>query len=156
MLRWTWITVLAIAGSWLLLLLPWVAINETTLTGAELSDLLTLAPGLAILMLVISLYGKGVRLLQVLAALTLLSSGVFALVSDFSKSPASIQAQEAISGLAGEDGLAQQLATPLFYGLGLLVVSFLCLYLFKMPVAIRKSSQTIDDGDPRGIWESQS
>ncbi len=156
MLRWTWITVLAIAGSWLLLLLPWVAINETTLTGAELSDLLTLAPGLASLMLVISLYGKGVRLLQVLAALTLLSSGVFALASDFSKSPASIQAQEAISGLAGEDGLAQQLATSLFYGLGLLVVSFLCLYLFKMPVAIRKSSQTIDDGDPRGIWESQS
>lgn len=156
MLRWTWITVLAIAGSWLLLLLPWVAINETTLTGAELSDLLTLAPGLAILMLLISLYGKGVRLLQVLAALTLLSSGVFALVSDFSKSPASIQAQEAISGLAGEDGLAQQLATPVMYGLSLLLVSFLCLYLFKMPVAMRKSSQAIDDGDPRGIWESQS
>lgn len=36
MLRLTWITLLAIAGSWLLLLLPWVTIDETTLTGAEL------------------------------------------------------------------------------------------------------------------------
>jgi hypothetical protein len=156
MLRWTWFTVLALAGSWLLLLLPWVAINETTLTGAELSDLLTLAPGLAILTLLISLYGKGVRFLQLFAALALLASGSFALVSDFSKSPASIQAQEAISGLAGEDGLAQQLATPLIFGVSQLVVTLLSLYLLKMPVAMRKSSQTIDDSDPRGIWESQS
>jgi hypothetical protein len=156
MLRLTWITVLAIAGSWLLLLLPWVTIDETTLTGAELSDLLTLAPGLAILILLTSLYGKGVRFLQLFAALALLASGIFAIVSDFSRSPASIQAQEAISGLAGEDGLAQQLATPLIFGLSQLVVALFCLYLLKKPVAMRKSSQTIDDSDPRGIWESQS
>ncbi len=156
MLKCTWIAVLAIAGSWLLLLLPWVAINETTLTGAELSDLLTLVPGLAILMLLISLYGKGTRLLQLWAALFLLACGAFALVSDFSKSPASIQAQESITGLSGENGLAQQLATPLIFGVCQLVVGLLCIFLLKAPVTLRKASQAVDESDPRGIWESQS
>ena len=37
--RWVLIVVLFIAASWSLLLLPWVSIGESTLTGAEISDL---------------------------------------------------------------------------------------------------------------------
>lgn len=156
MIRWTWIAVLAIAISWLFLLLPWVSIPQTTLTGAELSDLLTLVPGLAILTLLISLYGKGVRFLQLMAGGSLLASGISALATDFARSPVSIQAQEAISGLAGEDGLAVQLVTPQIFGLGQIAGAMLCIYLLRVRVTVRKSLESKEETDPRGIWESQS
>lgn len=156
MTKWTWIVSLVIGATWSLLLLPWVQISETALTGAELSDLLPLLPGLSVLMLLIALYRRGTRLLQSLSAATLLTSAFLSFTTDFRVSPASIQAQEALSGLAGGAGLATQTINPTLFGLSQIVAATLCIVLLSREPKPRSSDSIKDETDPRGIWESQT
>lgn len=152
--RWTLLLTLFIAASWSLLLLPWVAVGEQSLTGAEISDLSTLLPALAILMLLISLYGKLARTLRVFAA-TVLGLGAFlALTTDFSNAAASIALQESITGVAGENSLGESLGTSIVFGASQIFAGLLCLALLRVP-ASRKQRFDAPELDSRGLWESQ-
>ena len=155
MTKWVLGVTLLVALSWPLLLFPWVQVQDRTLTGAELSDLITLLPALAILILLISLYGRLARTLRVLAALVLGLSGILSLTTDFSRSAASIAVQESITGLAGESSLASSLLTPLVFGAAQILLSLMCLVLLRS-----KSSgltpNKFDEPDARSLWESQS
>lgn len=153
--RWISLLVLYIAACWSLLLLPWVAVGEETLTGAELSDLSTLLPALAILMLLISLYGKFVKSLMLMAAVALALGAFLALSTDFSSVAASIALQESITGVAGENSLGESLATPAIFGVSQVVAGILCLALLRIPAGKRIRSDN-SEIDPRGLWESQS
>ena len=155
MTRWVLGVAFLVAFSWTLLLLPWVQIQDQTLTGAELSDVITLLPALAILILLISLYGRLSKSLRVFAAFVLGLSSLLSFTTDFSKSAASIALQESITGLAGESSLAVSLPTPLLFGAVQLTISLMCLMLLRgMPS--EKVKKDLDESDPRSLWESQS
>ena len=155
MTRWVFGVVLLVALGWILLLLPWVQIQDQTLTGAELSDVITLLPALAILILLISLYGRLSKSLRVFAAFVLGLSGLLSFTTDFSKSAASIALQESITGLAGESSLAVSLPTPLLFGAVQLTISLMCLMLLR-GTPNKKVKKDLDESDPRSLWESQS
>ncbi len=129
MTRWVLGVVLLVALGWILLLLPWVQIQDQTLTGVELSDVITLLPVLAILILLISLYGRLSKSLRVFAAFVLGLSSLLSFTTDFSKSAASIALQESITGLAGESSLVASLPTPLLFGAVQLAICLMCLML---------------------------
>jgi glucan phosphoethanolaminetransferase (alkaline phosphatase superfamily) len=153
--RGTFIVLLLIAASWSLLLLPWVAVGDQNLTGAELSDLLALLPALAILFLLIALYGRMTRALRVTAAVVLWVGAYLAFSTDFSTVAASIALQESITGIAGESSIGQTLATPTAFGIIQLVLGFLSLALLKTKLGKINRSENYDS-DTRGLWESQS
>ena len=155
MTKWVLGVVLAVALSWILVLFPWVQIQDQTLTGAELSDVITLLPALAILILLISLYGRLSRSLRVFAAFILGLSSLMSFTTDFSKSAASIALQESITGLAGESSLAVSLPTPLLFGSVQLAISFMCLVLLRGAPS-KKVKKDLDESDSRSLWESQS
>lgn len=155
MTRWVFGVVLLVALGWILLLLPWVQIQDQTLTGAELSDVITLLPALAILILLISLYGRLSKSLRVFAAFVLGLSSLLSFTTDFSKSAASIALQESITGLAGESSLAVSLPTPLLFGAVQLTISLMCLMLLR-GTPNKKVKKDLDESDPRSLWESQS
>ncbi len=155
MTKWVLGVVLLVAISWISLLFPWVQVQDRTLTGAELSDVLTLLPALVILILLISLYGRLVRSLRVFAAFILGLSSLLSFTTDFSQSAASIALQESITGLAGESSLAVSLPTPLLFGALQLALSLMCLVLLRS-IPSEKITKEIDESDPRSIWESQS
>lgn len=154
MTRWVLGVCLFVGISWSLLLLPWVQVQDRTLTGAELSDIVTLLPALAILTLLISLYGRLTRALRVFAALVLGLTGFLSLSTDFSISAASIALQESITGLAGESSLAVALPTPLVFGVAQIFASFMCIALLKGKVS-KHVTRNLDEPDARSLWESQ-
>ena len=155
MTRWVFGVVLLVALGWTLLLLPWVQIRDQSLTGAELSDVITLLPALAILILLISLYGRLSKSLRVFAAFVLGLSSLLSFTTDFSKSAASIALQESITGLAGESSLAVSLPTPLLFGAVQLAICLMCLMLLR-GTPNKKVKKDLDESDPRSLWESQS
>ena len=125
------------------------------MTGAELSDVITLLPAPAILILLISLYGRLSKSLRVFAAFVLGLSGLLSFTTDFSKSAASIALQESITGLAGESSLAVSLPTALLFGAVQLTISLMCLMLLR-GTPNKKVKKDLDESDPRSLWESQS
>ncbi len=155
MTRWVLGVAFLVAFSWTLLLLPWVQIQDQTLTGAELSDVITLLPALAILILLISLYGRLSKSLRVFAAFVLGLSSLLSFTTDFSKSAASIALQESITGLAGESSLAVSLPTPLLFGAVQLAICLMCLMLLR-GIPSKKVKKDLDESDSRSLWESQS
>jgi len=155
MTRWVLGVTCLVAFSWTLLLLPWVQIQDQTLTGAELSDVITLLPALAILILLISLYGRLSKSLRVFAAFVLGLSSLLSFTTDFSKSAASIALQESITGLAGESSLAVTLPTPLLFGAVQLAICLMCLMLLR-GIPSEKVKKDLDESDSRSLWESQS
>lgn len=155
MTRWVLGVTCLVAFSWTLLLLPWVQIQDQTLTGAELSDVITLLPALAILILLISLYGRLSKSLRVFAAFVLGLSSLLSFTTDFSKSAASIALQESITGLAGESSLAVSLPTPLLFGAVQLAICLMCLMLLR-GIPSEKVKKDLDESDSRSLWESQS
>lgn len=155
MTKWVLGLAFLVAVSWMLLLFPWVQIQDRTLTGAELSDVITLLPALAILTLLISLYGRLARSLRVFAALVLGLSGFLSFTTDFTKSAASISLQESITGLAGESSLATSLPTPLFFGAVQIVAAFMCLVLLRSKTS-GNTPKKLDEPDARSLWEGQS
>lgn len=155
MTRWVLGVAFLVTFSWTLLLLPWVQIQDQTLTGAELSDVITLLPALAILILLISLYGRLSKSLRVFAAFVLGLSSLLSFTTDFSKSAASIALQESITGLAGESSLAVTLPTPLLFGAVQLAICLMCLMLLR-GIPSEKVKNDLDESDSRSLWESQS
>lgn len=155
MTRWVLGVAFLVTFSWTLLLLPWVQIQDQTLTGAELSDVITLLPALAILILLISLYGRLSKSLRVFAAFVLGLSSLLSFTTDFSKSAASIALQESITGLAGESSLAVTLPTPLLFGAVQLAICLMCLMLLR-GIPSEKVKKDLDESDSRSLWESQS
>lgn len=155
MTRWVFGVAFLVTFSWTLLLLPWVQIQDQTLTGAELSDVITLLPALAILILLISLYGRLSKSLRVFAAFVLGLSSLLSFTTDFSKSAASIALQESITGLAGESSLAVSLPTPLLFGAVQLAICLMCLMLLR-GIPSEKVKKDLDESDSRSLWESQS
>ncbi|MFM1994183.1 MAG: hypothetical protein RL537_872 [Actinomycetota bacterium] len=155
MAKWTLLVVLYIGASWMLLLLPWLQVSDNSLSGAELSELLTLLPTVAILILLISLYGRLVRSLRVFAALVLGFSSVLSFTTDFSKAAASIQLQESLTGISGESSLAQVLLTPVVFGSSQIIGCLMCLALLKT-YGDRKTKDSHPETDSRTIWESQN
>lgn len=151
----TLLVVLAVSASWATLLLPWVQVGETSLSGAELSDILALLPAIAILILLISLYGRLMRLLQILASVVLGLSAYITLSTDFNESAASVALQESITGLVGESSLGNQLIAPTIFGLSQVVAALLCLSLLAIKPKSRYRAES-EELDPRGLWESQS
>lgn len=153
--RWTLLLSFFVAATWSLLLLPWVAVGELTLTGAELSDVLTVLPAIAILMLLISLYGRLSRILRFLAALILGLGAYLAISTDFANTAASIALQESITGVAGEDSLGKSLETSVIFAASQLIAGLLCLALLGVPNSQKRHSESTEM-DARGLWESQS
>lgn len=152
--RWVLLVVLFIAASWSLLLLPWVSIGEGTLTGTEISDLLTLLPALAILMLLISLYGRLARTLRLMSAGILGFSAYLSFSSNFAEAAASIAYQESITGVAGENSLGSALATAIVFAVSQLIASIMCLALLRRSSTHKSKGETLEV-DARGLWESQ-
>lgn len=155
MAKWTLAIVVYAAISWMLLLLPWVQVEATVLTGAELSDILALLPALGVLILLISLYGRFSRILRIMASLVFAAGAYISFTTNFSSSAASIALQESITGIAGDNSLGQLLATPVVFGFSQLIASLLCLGLLKK-VAKRRTMSEPTELDARGIWEEQS
>lgn len=153
--KWTVFLAIFIAGTWSLLLLPWVVVGELTLTGTELSDVLAVLPAIAILILLISLYGRLSRTLRIMAAVVLGVSAYLALSTDFAYTAASIALQESITGVAGEDSLGQSLETSLIFGASQLMAALLSLALLRASSSAKKRSENMEL-DARGLWESQS
>ena len=153
--KWTVFLAIFIAGTWSLLLLPWVVVGELTLTGAELSDVLAILPAIAILILLISLYGRLSRTLRIMAAVVLGVSAYLALSTDFEYTAASISLQESITGIAGEDSLGKTLETSLIFGAGQLIAALLSLGLLRASSSVKKRFESMEL-DARGLWESQS
>jgi membrane-associated HD superfamily phosphohydrolase len=154
--KWTLLTVLFIALSWTALLFPWVSVETQTLTGAELSEIIALLPALAILMLLISLYGRGRNLLLASSSLTLAVVVVLSLTTNYESTPASIALQESISGIAGESSLATRNG---FYLLFAVLSSFAALsvagLLFAKPQP-KSRQHSKKDNDTRSLWEEQA
>ncbi len=155
MAKWTLLVVLYIGASWMLLLLPWLQVSDNSLSGAELSELLTLLPAVAILILLISLYGRLVRSLRVFAALVLVFCALLSFTTDFAKAAASIELQESLTGISGENSLAQALLTPVVFGSSQIIGSLMCLALLKT-FRDRRTKDSHPETDSRTIWEDQN
>ncbi|CAB4539043.1 MAG: hypothetical protein F2536_00565 [Actinobacteria bacterium] len=154
--RWTFLVILFIGASWTTLLFPWVVVEAESLTGAELSELIALLPALAVLMLLISLYGKARRFLLAAASMTLALVVALSLSTNFAISPASVLLQESISGIAGESSLATQNGFYLAFAALNAIASISVLALFFMKPQKRDPRAKIKHTDSRSLWEEQA
>lgn len=154
-------TILAAAGSglwWSLLLPTWVVTAGVEISGSELNRTVVLVPGIVILLLLISLYGKLSRVLVGLAALFALLATAWAFARDFASSSAVIEAQELATGIAGGTADLELNLMPILFGIaGLLVASLSVFAALGKRVAHRTvDEKATDSDDPRFIWDEQS
>jgi chromate transport protein ChrA len=138
-----------------ILLLPWLTIQQKSLTGAELSQILISLPAVAILLALIALYRRFSRVLVVSSGLSMLAAGILALCTNFNLSPASLQVQESVTGLAGESSLGAETTWPgVFAGLAMLSTLF-SIWVATLPVSKKARVDEPGVDDARSIWDGQ-
>ena len=157
MRKFTLIGLLAAAAWWSMLLPAWVLTVGQPIAGTEANRTLTLIPGVVILLVLVSLYGKGRRTLLISAALVTAITSVWALLADLGNSPRVIELQERATGIAGGNGDFEVLwPVYAFAVIGLLVAGVLIMASVKRHIVKPAvDSQPTDEADPRFIWDQQ-
>lgn len=147
--------VLLLGVTWSMLLLPWVSIEEKTLTGSDISQVLVSLPAIAILMALIALYRKFPRSLVLACAAVMISASYLAFATDFTLSPASLQMQESVTGLAGESSLGEQTLWPSVFGSLSAISALMSLWVSFLPVSSKSRVDEPRSDDSRSIWDEQ-
>lgn len=147
--------VLILGMTWAILLLPWVTITEKTLTGSDISQVLVSLPAIAILMALIALYRKFPRSLMLACAAVMISAAYLAFATDFTVSPASLQLQESVTGLAGESSLGEQTFWPSVFGSFSAISAVMSLWVSFLPVSTKSRVDEPRSDDSRSIWDEQ-
>ncbi len=147
--------VIVLGITWSILLLPWVTIEEKALTGADISQVLVSLPAIAILMALIALYRKFPRALMLACALVMIAASYLAFATDFTISPASLQLQESVTGLAGESNLGEQTYWPIVFGSFSAISALLSLWVSFLPVSSKSRVDEPRSDDSRSIWDEQ-
>lgn len=147
--------VLLLGITWSMLLLPWVSIEEKTLTGSDISQVLVSLPAIAILMALIALYRKFPRSLMLACAAVMISASYLAFATDFTLSPASLQIQESVTGLAGESSLGEQTFWPSVFGSLSAISALMSLWVSFLPVSSKSRVDEPRSDDSRSIWDEQ-
>ena len=147
--------VLILGLTWAILLFPWVTITEKTLTGSDISQVLVSLPAIAILMALIALYRKFPRSLMLACAAVMISAAYLAFATDFTVSPASLQLQESVTGLAGESSLGEQTFWPSVFGSFSAISAVMSLWVSFLPVSTKSRVDEPRSDDSRSIWDEQ-
>ena len=147
--------VLILGMTWAILLFPWVTITEKTLTGSDISQVLVSLPAIAILMALIALYRKFPRSLMLACAAVMISAAYLAFATDFTVSPASLQLQESVTGLAGESSLGEQTFWPSVFGSFSAISAVMSLWVSFLPVSTKSRVDEPRSDDSRSIWDEQ-
>ena len=157
MRKFTLIGLLAAAAWWSMLLPAWVLTVGQPIAGTEANRTLTLIPGVVILLVLVSLYGKGRRTLLITAALVTAITSVWALLADLGNSPRVIELQERATGIAGGNEDFEVLwPVYAFAVIGLIMAGVLIMASVKRHIVKPAvDSQPTDEADPRFIWDQQ-
>lgn len=147
---------LSFAVTWSVLLFPWIEVQGQALTGAVLSQLLVTLPGVAILILLIALYGKLTRFLILTAGVTMLGAAAFALFDDFVRAPASLLLQESLTGIAGESSLGVETLWPIVFSIMAIGSAFASVIVARLPFEQRSGVDEPSDNDARALWDDQT
>lgn len=152
------LTVILLIGAWWsLLLLPWVNVGGEQLIGADLNQTMALFPAVSALSLLIALYRKLPRVLIIVSSLGIISSSLIALLGNIGASPAVIEAQERISGIAGGGDVTVALTpTATIFGFVGLILSLLTAALVLRKERARSTEVTDYQGNSRDLWDQQS
>lgn len=155
---------LVVAAWWVTVNVAWVRIGDKTLTGGELANWLNLFPGVALAAIFIASYGKGQRILALLASLFLIYAGVVSITWDWVVNPAVTNALEQLSGVMNADqhmaGVAVTVTTwPLISGLIALISAGITLWagFLSTKSRVAKTEANSDSKpDNRSLWDEQS
>lgn len=148
-----------VTGLWWALLLPaWVETSGAQVAGTEINRTVVLIPGIALLLALISLYGKLSRSLLTGAALAVLGTSIWIITADFGTAPKVIELQEQASGVLGGTGEYSIGVMPwIFAGVGIaLSVLYILAALARREKRSTVDSKPTDSEDPRFIWDEQS
>ena len=150
-----------VATWWITVNLSWVIVGERELTGAQLAPLANLVPGIAITALLISLYGKAVRLLFVLSGAALIALGTWILATNWSEQPAVITILEELSGVLNADQHAagvyvgQLTASYLSGVLAVIAGALILIFGLRRPgLSVRPERERVEDN--RSLWDEQT
>ena len=151
------VLLLLVGAWWSLLLLEWVAVDESGIIGAELNQTMALLPAVAALAVLMSLYRKMPRLLVALGSMAIAATSAIALFGDLATSPAVIEAREQVSGIAGGGAVALELSPVIyvfaFSGFALAIAAALLIFLKPAGRSVESVNQ---DLDARDLWDEQS
>lgn len=155
MRRLVFLAMAAAAAWWSSLLVTWVVVEERELAGVELSQTLVLLPGVCLIVLAISLYGKFSRTLLVLATLTALGGVVLALSTSWEGSAAVQSLLQETTGLLGASG-----QISITFGIGLFaafgsISALLATFAATRPLQTRAAVDQPELGDSRSLWDEQ-
>ncbi len=149
--------VVAYGVTWLLLLTNWVVVGETTLSGAELSQSLTVLPAISMLTALIALYRKFPRFLLIASGMVMGTVGYLGLTMDYAALPASLALQESITGIAGDSALAELTAFPTVFSISAFACALLAFVVSTMKFSSRPTVDEVPSADDvRGIWDQQT
>ena len=155
---------LASLAWWITINLTWVSVGDKDFTGGNLSPVLNLMPGIALLMVFISAYGRLRRSLLIGIALIAGYAGYLSLFTDWIGSSAVTAEFERLTGIAGGDHSALNVATgvsaaPTVAAALAGLVAGLAIYSTARKPAPGKTPSTeeeVDDGpDNRALWDEQ-
>ena len=151
------VLLLLLGAWWSLLLLEWVAVDESGIIGAELNQTMALLPAVAALAVLMSLYRKMPRLLVALGSMAIAATSAIALLGDLATSPAVIEAREQVSGIAGGGAVALELSPVIyvfaFSGFALAIAAAQLIFLKPAGRSVESVNQ---DLDARDLWDEQS
>ena len=151
------VLLLLVGAWWSLLLLEWVAVDNSGIIGAELNQTMALLPAVAALAVLMSLYRKMPRLLVALGSMAIAATSAIALLGDLATSPAVIEAREQVSGIAGGGAVALELSPVIyvfaFSGFALAIAAALLIFLKPGGRSVESVNQ---DLDARDLWDEQS
>ena len=155
---------LATLGWWITINLSWVSVGDKAFTGGNLSPVLNLMPGIILLMIFISAYGKLRRSLLTGIALIASYAGYVSYFTDWIASSAITTEFERLTGITGGDHSAVNVSTGVSGGaiVGALLaalVAVLAIYLaLKNPTRVQKLAIKEDRNeqpDNRALWDEQ-
>lgn len=155
---------LASLAWWIAVNLTWVTVGDKDFTGGNLSPVLNLMPGIALLMIFISAYGKLRKSLLIGIALISGYAGYLTLFTDWIASSAVTAEFERLTGIAGGDHSALNVATgisaaPTVAAALAFMVTGLTIYATaRKPAQAKKRSSEVevdDEPDNRALWDEQ-
>lgn len=155
---------LASLAWWITINLTWVNVGDKVFTGGNLSPALNLMPGITLLMIFISAYGRLRRSLLIGIALIAGYAGYLSFFTDWIRSSAVTAEFERLTGIAGGDHSSINVATQISLAptvaavLAILVAGFSIYSIIKKPAAAKKrssNSRVDEEPDNRALWDEQ-
>ena len=155
---------LATLGWWITINLSWVSVGDKAFTGGNLSPVLNLMPGIILLMIFISAYGKLRRSLLTGIALIASYAGYVSYFTDWIASSAITTEFERLTGVAGGDHSAVNVASDVSGAaivaslLAVLVAVLATFFALKNPSRVQKLAIKEDRNeqpDNRALWDEQ-